>query len=102
MGCSADEQGNPIESEYDRRRELQRLTIVYGIPECDFDHKSSQQTCSLRGRVWKALLGVTPSMINVSKYTEIVQQGPSFFDADIRNDTFRYSYFISYILKASN
>ncbi|KAI9906130.1 hypothetical protein PsorP6_014154 [Peronosclerospora sorghi] len=44
--------------------------------------------CSLRGRVWKAFLGVEKD-VDMTKYAALVGRRASRDDGDIRNDTFR-------------
>jgi hypothetical protein len=89
------------------------MTIVYGLPRDEsvaaasepakpihHDHKqpasnsgdalaSENEPCSLRGRIWKSLLGVEDQAIDQQKYRRLVERGASYYDADIRNDTFR-------------
>ncbi|KAE9137993.1 hypothetical protein PF010_g1103 [Phytophthora fragariae] len=75
----------PITSDYERWRELKRLVIVHGLPR---DEGSTPSLCTLRGRVWKAFLGVE-SDVDMTKYSALVGRGASHYDGDIRNDTFR-------------
>lgn len=97
-----------IETEFARWRELKRLVIVYGLPRdesitklapvtSDADDKDTENgglqavnedECSLRGRIWKAFLGV-PMTIDSSEYMQLIERGASHYDSDIRNDTFR-------------
>ncbi|CEG44965.1 bub2 protein [Plasmopara halstedii] len=73
--------GDTIATDYERWRELKRLVIVHGLPRDD-------SLCSLRGRVWKAFLGVEND-VDMTKYAALVGRGASHYDGDIRNDTFR-------------
>ncbi|DAZ98279.1 TPA: hypothetical protein N0F65_008964 [Lagenidium giganteum] len=50
---------------------------------------TTDDTCLLRGRVWKMLLGMAVETVNPAQYIALVARGPSPVDADIRNDTFR-------------
>lgn len=81
-----------ITADYERWRELKRLVIVYGLPRDEGfarDAESSHASlCSLRGRVWKAFLGVEDD-VDMTKYAALVGRGASHYDGDIRNDTFR-------------
>lgn len=67
------------------------MVILYGLPEETEEERteaqSSSPTCSLRGCVWKLLLGVTT--LDAEKYAVLVRFGASQYDEDIRNDTFR-------------
>ena len=105
-----DDHGHLINTEYDRWRELKRMVIVYGLPREDdasgrqrdsddpmtMDNSESsdlpsqgQEECSLRGRIWKAFLGVG-AQVDRKQYASLARNGPSQCDSDIRNDTFRY------------
>lgn len=87
-----------IETEFARWRELKRLVIVYGLPRDESITKPAPASdeagdadtdgCSLRGRIWKAFLGV-PMTIDGNEYTQLIERGASHYDSDIRNDTFR-------------
>ncbi|ETN24981.1 hypothetical protein PPTG_01131 [Phytophthora nicotianae INRA-310] len=84
--------GDPITADYERWRELKRLVIVHGLPRdegfaTDIEG-SNASLCSLRGRVWKAFLGVEND-VDMTKYAALVGRGASHYDGDIRNDTFR-------------
>ncbi|KAF4040703.1 Rab-GTPase-TBC domain [Phytophthora infestans] len=101
-GASADAQlrqqydallaGDSITADYERWRELKRLVIVHGLPRDEgfvTDVEGSNVSlCSLRGRVWKAFLGVEND-VDMTKYAALVGRGASHYDGDIRNDTFR-------------
>ncbi|RAW41063.1 hypothetical protein PC110_g2766 [Phytophthora cactorum] len=85
--------GDSITADYERWRELKRLVIVHGLPRdegvgTDVEAYSNASLCSLRGRVWKAFLGVE-SNVDMTKYAALVGRGASHYDGDIRNDTFR-------------
>ncbi|KAF1784624.1 Rab-GTPase-TBC domain [Phytophthora cactorum] len=85
--------GDSITADYERWRELKRLVIVHGLPRdegvgTDVEASSNASLCSLRGRVWKAFLGVE-SNVDMTKYAALVGRGASHYDGDIRNDTFR-------------
>ncbi|RMX66555.1 hypothetical protein DD238_002302 [Peronospora effusa] len=78
-----------ITSDYERWRELKRLVIVKGLPrDEDSTPDANSSLCSLRGRVWKAFLGVEND-VDMTKYAALVGRGASHYDGDIRNDTFR-------------
>ncbi|OWZ06022.1 hypothetical protein PHMEG_00021780, partial [Phytophthora megakarya] len=81
--------GDSITADYERWRELKRLVIVHGLPRDEgFGTDSNASLCSLRGRVWKAFLGVEND-VDMTKYAALVGRGASHYDGDIRNDTFR-------------
>ncbi|KAL4164534.1 hypothetical protein KRP22_004400 [Phytophthora ramorum] len=75
--------GDAITADYERWRELKRLVVVHGLPKDE-----GITDASLRGRVWKAFLGVD-SDVDMTKYAALVGRGASHYDGDIRNDTFR-------------
>ncbi|CAH0479065.1 unnamed protein product [Peronospora belbahrii] len=79
-----------ITSDYERWRELKRLVIVNGLPRDEIisSDDTNSSLCSLRGRVWKAFLGVEKD-VDMTKYAALVDRGASHYDGDIRNDTFR-------------
>ncbi|TDH68254.1 hypothetical protein CCR75_004763 [Bremia lactucae] len=81
-----------IATDYERWRELKRLVIVHGLPqdegfELDVEGARTSRN-SLRGRVWKAFLGVEND-VDMTKYSALVGKGASHYDGEIRNDTFR-------------
>jgi cell cycle arrest protein BUB2 len=80
--------GTALTADYERWRELKRLVVVHGLPRDEGVLAVDGASCSLRGRVWKALLGVE-SDVDMTKYAALVGRGASHYDGDIRNDTFR-------------
>eukprot|EP00842_Homolaphlyctis_polyrhiza_P000077 jgi/Hompol1/106/HPOL_002019-RA len=65
-------------------RQIRHIIISIGIPDTD---SNVVYGCSLRGRVWKALLGIY--RISALDYITLVQRGPSLVSEKIQNDTFR-------------
>ena len=67
---------------------LRRLVLLEGMPMGANDLNSHEfGRCSLRGLVWKALLGI--GTVDVQEYTALVRKGPSENDSRIREDTKR-------------
>lgn len=67
---------------------LRRLVLLEGMPAGANDLDSEEfGRCSLRGLVWKALLGI--GTVDVQEYTDIVRKGPSADDSRVREDTKR-------------
>lgn len=72
-------------SDYDS---LRRLLLLDGLPSDANKLPTSQfGRCSLRGLVWKALLGL--GQIDVFEYSTLVAQGPSADDSRVREDARR-------------
>ncbi|KAI8999308.1 bub2 protein [Gaertneriomyces semiglobifer] len=61
-------------------RKLRRMVLTEGLPH-------SARDCSLRGRIWKVLLGIY--RVSSSEYFTLIERGPSPVHDKIRNDTFR-------------
>ncbi|CAN0385966.1 unnamed protein product, partial [Hapterophycus canaliculatus] len=57
------------------------------VPNASQDPAAEDHTCSLRGLVWKVLLGTIHT--DSSLYTRLVRKGPSSEDVKIKEDTFR-------------
>mmetsp|Transcript_21314 Transcript_21314/g.27964 ORF Transcript_21314/g.27964 Transcript_21314/m.27964 type:complete len:390 (+) Transcript_21314:48-1217(+) len=68
-----------------RIKELRRLVITEGLPN-DAGSEGNKR-CSLRGLVWKILLGAVH--MDTSLYIRLVEMGPSDQDKLIQNDLFR-------------
>ncbi|KAI8827221.1 rab-GTPase-TBC domain-containing protein [Fimicolochytrium jonesii] len=73
----------------DNLRKLRRLILSDGLPSDASDAPNSVLDCSLRGRVWKVLLGIY--RLSATEYTSLVERGPasSVVYEKIKNDTFR-------------
>ncbi|OQR92882.1 hypothetical protein ACHHYP_03125 [Achlya hypogyna] len=84
-----DKRGRLLTCRYERLKELQRMVIVHGLPSEDADEANGAEPKTLRGRVWKMLLGVEDDVDRKQSYRRFIAMGPSKNDADIRNDTFR-------------
>ncbi|KDO33860.1 hypothetical protein SPRG_01739 [Saprolegnia parasitica CBS 223.65] len=66
------------------------MVIVHGLPMESDDEASGVEPSTLRGRVWKVLLGLDDDASERKQsYRRFVALGPSKNDDDIRNDTFR-------------
>ncbi|PXF47798.1 putative mitotic check point protein BUB2 [Gracilariopsis chorda] len=67
---------------------LRRLVLLEGLPN-DANKLNTVEfgRCSLRGIVWKALLGVGP--VDPSEYSSLVRKGPSSEDSRVREDARR-------------
>ena len=69
---------------------IRQLVLMEGIPP-QSPEEQRQETidcaCSLRGKIWKLLLGVRT--VDGAKYLRAVQQGPSRLSEKISNDTKR-------------
>lgn len=67
---------------------LRRSVLLNGLPS-DANSMNSNLfgRCSLRGLVWKALLGI--GTVNVNEYADLVRQGPSAEDSRVREDARR-------------
>ncbi|CAM9816823.1 unnamed protein product [Discosporangium mesarthrocarpum] len=85
------ERGDGSTSLSERVKIIKRMVISKGIPDNDLGRKGSTQSmeseCSLRGLVWKILLGSIH--MDAKLYAQLVGQGASWTDAKIRDDTFR-------------
>ncbi|CAM9185191.1 unnamed protein product [Choristocarpus tenellus] len=86
------ERGDGSVSLADRVKTLKRMVISKGLPAGDHDFgrqgaQSLNSEFSLRGLVWKVLLGSVH--MDVMLYLHLVGQGASWADAKIRDDTFR-------------
>lgn len=72
-------------SDYDS---LRRLVLLDGLPTDANDLRTQLfGRCSLRGLVWKALLGI--GQIDINEYSSLVAQGPSADDSRVREDARR-------------
>lgn len=67
---------------------LRKLLLLEGLPS---DANTLQTAmfgrCSLRGLVWKVLLGI--GHVDVDEYTQLVKRGPSIVDSRVREDARR-------------
>lgn len=72
----------------DRLNELRRLILLEGLP-CNANELGGPilGRCSLRGLVWKALLGL--GRVDENEYPNLVAQGPSADDSKVREDARR-------------
>jgi len=62
--------------------------VIYGLPVETHEERIRTETeTTLRGRVWKILLGVTH--VDAKSYKDLVEKGPSFHDQTIVNDAER-------------
>lgn len=59
----------------------------FGLNYHNFSFVGVKGDCSLRGRVWKSLLGVY--RVSATEYLHLVSKGPCSVYSKIRNDTFR-------------
>ncbi|OQS03298.1 hypothetical protein THRCLA_04407 [Thraustotheca clavata] len=85
-----DKRGRLLTCRYERLKELRRMVIVHGLPLESEEEANGIEKMTLRGRVWKMLLGLDDDNLeNKQSYKRVVALGPSKNDADIRNDTFR-------------
>ncbi|KAH6589671.1 hypothetical protein BASA61_005551 [Batrachochytrium salamandrivorans] len=66
-------------------RRLRHLVLTEGIP--DTGRENNGHGCDLRGRVWKALMGIY--RISALEYATLVQRGLCTVAEKIQNDTFR-------------
>lgn len=70
---------------------LRQLVVMYGLPkvtDCDrYSSDTKEEQCTLRGTVWKVLLGVPE--LDTERYLHTLKKGASRCDEDIHNDTFR-------------
>lgn len=72
----------------DRLNELRRLILLEGLPSTANDLGGPVLgRCSLRGLVWKALLGL--GHVDEDEYPNLVAQGPSADDSKVREDARR-------------
>ncbi|KAJ3113501.1 hypothetical protein HDU96_003324 [Phlyctochytrium bullatum] len=80
---------NPSEPHLrDSLRKLRMMVICNGVPDLDEPTSLSKPTnCSLRGKVWKALLGIY--RVSALEYVTLVGRGPCEVYDKIKNDTFR-------------
>lgn len=70
----------------DALRRLRKLILSDGVPN-NIDLRSNRTLCSLRGRIWKALLGVY--RISALEYVTLVERGACDVYDKITNDAFR-------------
>lgn len=67
---------------------LRRLVLLEGLPsDANALHTLQFGRCSLRGLLWKALLGI--GKIDTDEYASLVRQGPSTDDSRVREDARR-------------
>lgn len=67
---------------------LRRLLLLDGLPtDANVMHTEFFGRCSLRGLVWKALLGI--GTVDANEYASLVRQGPSSDDSRVREDARR-------------
>lgn len=67
---------------------LRRLVLLDGLPsDANVIHTKIFGRCSLRGLVWKALLGI--GTVDADEYTSLVREGPSSDDSRVREDARR-------------
>lgn len=67
---------------------LRRLVLLEGLPYDANDlHTQIFGRCSLRGLIWKALLGI--GTVDVDEYSSFVRRGPSSIDSRVREDARR-------------
>ncbi|GIQ89161.1 hypothetical protein KIPB_011567 [Kipferlia bialata] len=72
----------------DRLALLRTVVLQYGIPdEVAMQSEQKVAVCSLRGRLWKAFLGV--GHMDPERYLKLVAKGPSAQFDKIGQDTFR-------------
>ncbi|KAH9105255.1 hypothetical protein AeMF1_018864 [Aphanomyces euteiches] len=86
-----DKKGRLLTCRYERLRELRRMVIAFGLPAED-EEECVENALTLRGRVWKVLLGIDDDSASVERkqeYKRTVARGASKSDSEIRNDTFR-------------
>jgi len=67
--------------------ELRRLILVEGLPSDANSLGGVLGRCSLRGLIWKALLGL--GVVDENEYPNLVAQGPSADDWRVREDARR-------------
>ncbi|KND03188.1 uncharacterized protein SPPG_02246 [Spizellomyces punctatus DAOM BR117] len=67
-------------------RKLRRMVLTEGLPN-DVETFRSPSDCSLRGRIWKVLLGIY--RLSSFEYFNLIERGPSSVYDKIKNDTFR-------------
>ncbi|KAI0565987.1 Rab-GTPase-TBC [Gracilaria domingensis] len=67
---------------------LRRLVLLEGLPNNANNLNTADfGRCSLRGMIWKALLGV--GVVDVDEYATLVRKGPSSDDSRVREDARR-------------
>lgn len=67
---------------------LRRLLLLDGLPsDANILQTERFGRCSLRGIVWKALLGI--GTVDINEYASLVRQGPSADDSRVREDARR-------------
>jgi cell cycle arrest protein BUB2 len=67
---------------------LRQLVLEEGLPpESEFERTTCATKCTLRGRVWKVLLGLTK--VDAAEYISIISRGPSKHEEKIDNDLHR-------------
>ncbi|TPX38484.1 hypothetical protein SeLEV6574_g07765 [Synchytrium endobioticum] len=69
----------------DALKTLRRMIVENGLPDGADD--SADGSCSLRGRIWKILLGIY--RVSAMEYVALIAKGASDVHDKIRNDTFR-------------
>ncbi|KAI9201983.1 bub2 protein [Polychytrium aggregatum] len=67
-------------------KKLRMLVVMNGMPD-NSDDPTPQHGCSLKGRVWKCLLGVYS--LSAKDYSRLIDKGPCDVYDKIKNDTFR-------------
>ncbi|CAM9715242.1 unnamed protein product, partial [Phaeothamnion confervicola] len=70
----------------ERVKALRRMVLLQGLPT-ETEPAGGDDSCSLRGLIWKLLLGAMH--IDAMLYIRLVEQGASWSDWKIRDDTFR-------------
>jgi cell cycle arrest protein BUB2 len=67
---------------------LRRLVLIDGIPEESITEQTTWTTkCTLRGKIWKVLLGV--NKVDAAQYLHLVSKGPSKHASKIDDDLHR-------------
>ena len=67
---------------------LRKLVLLEGLPEeSDVEIKTCSTKCTLRGRVWKVLLGL--DNVDAAEYLSLVAKGPSNHEEKIDKDLHR-------------
>jgi cell cycle arrest protein BUB2 len=68
-------------------KKLRRLVLTEGIPTDPSEASRGLNVCSLRGKIWKVLLGAYK--LSADEYVSLLDRGPCQVYDKIKNDTFR-------------
>lgn len=69
-------------------KKLRKMVLCDGVPDEEASKKRLSSASGLRGRIWKALLGI--HRISALDYITLLEKGPcDVYDSKIKNDTFR-------------